>query len=309
MKKLLLALITFSAAGAGLLALNHNARQSRQQVQSHQAVWLTRSQQLAELQAEQAALTAKVRDLKRSLRGTTAPLDPALIDLLLTSDLKSASQQIQDRLLAEFGAGGNSSDNYVLVSKAALAQTALRPVNAFPNNGKLTDTVCDILAITSEERNSVEAALAENLDALGTWARANVQREGTNDDWLAHYTIAADPALAKALTDRLFSTINAAIGEERGDLLRKYHDYGRLWIDGNVAARTNILSVHRISAPPGLGYRAGWKWENSSTINTYPEPIKPNTFPYAFYFIFPGGWPDVLQREGLAVPDALIKEP
>src|SRR4249920_402296 len=72
-------------------------------------------------------------------------------------------------------------------SKAALLQTALNPVKAFPNKAKLTDAVCGILAITPQERSIVEGALAENLEALSAWARANVQREGPKDALLAQY--------------------------------------------------------------------------------------------------------------------------
>ena len=310
MKKILLALTILTTAGACSLALNNAARQSWRQFQSNKDIWLTQTQQLAELQVEQAALTVKIRDLKRELRGPGSSLEPTLMDFLLTNDLKSASLQMQNKLLAELGQGENSSGNYLLVSKATLTQTALGPVKAFPNNGKLTDTVCGILAITAEERMFVEAAFAENLASLGAWATASVQREGNKDDLLVQYTIPTDPAFTQAATDRLFSAINAAIGKERTDLLHKYYDYSRISIDGAVADRTNILSIHRISESPGLGYRTGWKWKDSEAINTYPEPLKSNTrFPYAFYSLFPGGWPDVLQREGLAVPDTLIKKP
>jgi hypothetical protein len=39
--------------------------------------------------------------------------------------------------------------------------------------------------------------------------------------------------------------------------------------------------------------------EGASAINTDPEPIRTNRFPAAFRYIFPGGWQELAQREGL----------
>ena len=118
------------------------------------------------------------------------------------------------------------------------------------------------------------------------------------------YTIPTDPTFRQALTNKLFSTINATIGDERGELMRRFFESWRIGEDGAIGARTNILSIHRIPGQPGLGYRAGYQEENSSAININadPAPIKPKNFPYAFLFLFPGGWPEVAQREGFELP-------
>jgi len=101
----------------------------------------------------------------------------------------------------------------------------------------------------------------------------------------------------------LFLKINSAIGDERGDLLRKYFESYGLYEDGAIGDRTNILAVYRIAAPLGYAYRAGWRWaDRSEAINTFPEPIKPDNFPLAFRFVFPGGWPEVAQRENFELP-------
>lgn len=305
MKRILLALTIFATAGFCFYALSNAAGRRQQQFLANQSAWLVQTQQLAEVQAEQAALVEKVRDLKHELRSgiPTAPIDPALMNFLLTNDIESASLEIQDKILTEFGRGGNSSSSYVLVSKAALTNSTLKPLKTFPNGEKLTDAVRGLLAITPEEQQSVEAAFAKTFDTVAAWAKANVQREGPSDDMLVRYTIPADPIFAQALTNKLFSTINAAIGDERSGLMRNFFEHWRISEDGAIGDRTNILSVHRISGQPGLGYRAGWKWEHSEAINTYPEPIKPKNFPYAFFFLFPGGWQEVAQREGFDLPE------
>ena len=162
---------------------------------------------------------------------------------------------------------------------------------------------------TPEEQQSVEVAFAEAFEADAGWAKANMQREGPEGNMLVRYTLPTDPAFEQALTSKLFSTIKAAVGEERGDLLRAYFEQYRLYADGGIVDRTNILEVHRLSGQPGLGYRSGWKWENSEAINTYPEPIKPNRFPAAFFFVFPGGWQEVAEREGFELPEEFNKKP
>jgi hypothetical protein len=311
MNKILLAVTTFATAGACLFALSNTASHGRQQLRANQTAWLTETQQLAEVQAGQAALAVKVRELRRELRSSaaTASMDPELVDLLLINDIKSESLEMQDKILAGFGWGGNSSSSYVLVSKAALTNSSLKPLKTFPNGEEITDAVRDVLGITPEEQQSVEAAFTETLGAVAAWAKANVQREGPSEDMLVRYTIPADPTFEQALTNKLFSTINAAVGDERGELMRNFFETWRISEDGAIGERTNILSIHRISGPPGLGYRAGWKWKNSETINTYPEPINPQNFPYAFFFVFPGGWQEVAQREGFDLPEEFSKKP
>ncbi|MEY2429143.1 MAG: hypothetical protein QOJ40_2028 [Verrucomicrobiota bacterium] len=311
MKRILLALTSFATAGICFLALSNITSHGRQQLRANQNAWLTQTQQLAEVQAEQGALAAKIRDLKHELRSgaAAASMDPALVEFLLTNGSKSASPEMQDKLLAGFGRGGNSSSRYVLVSKAALRDTTLRPLKTFPNGEKLTDAVRGVLAITPEEQQAVEAAFAGAFDAIAVWAKANVQRDGPSGDLLVRYTIPADQKFEQASTSKLFSIINATVGDERGELMRKYFEINRFSEDGGIGDGTNVFEIHRISGQAGLGYRSGREWENSSAINTYPEPIKPDRFPSAFFFVFPGGWQEIAQREGFELPEEFHKKP
>ena len=309
MKRLLLSLTILVAAGAVLFAVNQTSNRWQQQFQADQNTWSVQSRQLDEAQAERAALTTKVRELQRDVRsGAASTLDPAMMELLLTNGAKSASPEMLDKLLTSFGRGGNSSNGYVLISKAALKGTALRPLKTFPNAEKLSDNVREILAVTPAEEQSVETALAETYAATAAWAKANLQHDGPSGDMLVRYTLPAEPAVELAATEKLFSTFNSVLGDERGSFLRNFYQSYRPYEDGFLGARTNIFEIHRISNPPGLGYRAGqrWsesKWSTSETINTYPEPIKPDRFPAAFRFVFPGGWKEVAQQEGFTLPD------
>lgn len=311
MKKLLLALMILASAGAGLFALNHAAAHGRQQLQAEQTAWRTQAEALAQAQAEQAVLTAKLRDLQRQGQASApaATLDPALADSLLTNNLPPGSPELQEKLLAAFGAGANSSAGYVLVTKAALKASTLRPLKTFPDNEKLTDAVRGVLAITPQEQQSVEAAFADAFAAAATWAKANVQRGGPSGDMLVRYTIPADTNFEQASTEKLFSTVNGILGQERNDLLRGYFQAHRIFEDGAIGDRTNILEIYRVPGQSALRYRAGWKWENAEAINTRPEPIKLARFPAAFSFVFPGGWQEIARREGIELREGPDPKP
>jgi hypothetical protein len=305
MKKLPLAATIFLTTSACLVALTNAANRQQQQLQTIQAAGLAQTQQIEEMQVEQARLEAKVSDLRHELQSSISakPIDPELAGFLLTNDIMLASSDTQERLLASFGWGGNSSDRFVLVSKAALTNSTLKPLQNFPNGEELTAAVRGVLAITPEEQQSVESVFAQAFTELGDWARKNIQREAAAGDMLVCYTIPTDPTYAQMQAENLFSNISAIIGNERGELMRRFFEHYRIYEDGYIGERTNIFSIHRVSAPPGLGYRAGWKTDRSEAINTHPEPIKPNRFPAAFRFVFPGGWEELAQREGFELPE------
>lgn len=305
MKKISVALTLFLISAACLVALNQSVNQQARALQATQALWQTQTQQLAETHAQVDALAAKTRDQKQELHNLMAasPTEPAAAADLLTNDVRHAPPESQTRWLESFGPGKNSTANYVLVSKAALAKSDVRPLKSFPNNAKLGDAVRGLLAITPDEQLAVESAFTNAYTAIAAWARENVQREGPTGDLLAQYSIPADAAFRGTLMTNLFSDINSAIGVERGDLLRKYFDSYALYEDAAIGDRTNILAIYRSTNSPGYAYRAGWRWANhSEAINTFPEPILPNRFPLAYRFVFPSGWPEVAQREGFDLP-------
>lgn len=305
MKKILIAFTLCLITGTSLVALSNSGGRLERELRAEQAAWQAQTQQLAEIQTETAMLKAKIGERKQELqsRVATTVIDPELAAFLLTNNLKFASSELQDRLLASFGRGGNFSGGYVLVTKAALANANLKPLKNFPDGEKLSDAVRGTLAITAAEQPVVESVFAETYGVIGTWAKQNLQREGPVDAMLAQYVLPTDGAFRESLTKNLYSNLNAAIGAERGELLRKFFEHYGIYEDGAIGARTNILSIHRIAAPPGYGYRSGWREaDGSEAINTYPEPIKPKNFPYPFRFVFPGGWQEVAQREGFELP-------
>jgi hypothetical protein len=307
MNKPLLILLLSATGIACVVPLRNKASHLYEWLRVNKTVAQAETSRLAEMQSEATVLRAKTGALKRDLGRFTPAIDPTVLEALQAVGGTNCSPEILDRILAEFGRAGNSTKDYVLVSKAVLANAKLKPLKTLPEGEKLTDTVRRILALTPDEQRAVELAFAVALDTVTTWAKANLQREGPSEDRLVRYTIPADPQFEQNLTNRLFSEINTAIGDERRKLLQSFFSYNRIQEDGAIGEYTNIFSLHRVSQPPGLAYRAGWKWQNHEAINTFPEPIKTNRFPYAFFFVFPGGWKEVAQREGLELPEEFLR--
>ena len=311
MKKIQIIFTLCLIVGVGLVALSKSARHGWNELQTEQTAWQAQSQKLAAIQTETAGLTTQITERKQELQDNemTPAIDLELADFLMTNDVNQMPAEWQNRMLASFGGDGISSDNYVLVSKAALSNAHIKPLKVFPHREKLTDNIRGVLAITPEEQQAVESAFTNAFDTMGEWARVNVRRDGPDSNCLVQFTIPEDQAFETATIGKLFSEINSAIGNERGEILHKSFEVYRLNEDGAVGDRTNILAIYRIATPPGYGYRDGWIWSNhSEAVNTYPEPIKPGTrFPAAFRFIFPGGWEELAEREGFELPDEFKK--
>jgi len=302
MKRLLLALTILTTAAACVLALSKGAADAKEQLRAAQSAWQEETQRLAEVQSQQAGLLAQARSLQRE-SGTwpvQSSVPPALAEFLSSNDVKNASAKMQAELLTALGPGSISSPGYVLVTKESLKNSRLKPLKS-AGRAKLTDSVCGVLAITQEERQAVETAFTGAWDRVATWAQANIQRDGPSSNMLVRYTIPADQGFERGSTERLFGETKDAI--ERAQLLNNYFQHFRLYEDGAIGDRTNILEIYRVSNPPGIKYRGGWAWVGGGeAINTYPEPIPTNGFPAAFSFIFPGGWEEIAEREGFELP-------
>jgi hypothetical protein len=298
MKRIFLILGILAAGGAAFCALNSAARSNQQKLERAQAGWMEQTQQLAQAQSDVEALSARVRDLRAAIPPVSR--DAALIDLLTTNDFNGLSLENQGRLLSRLGATARSADDFVVVPKQLLANSQVRAFGKATNAWQLTPAVRQILAINPDEQKGVESAFAEALQREGDWAKAHVQRSDGSNDMLVRYTIPVDTNFASELRNQLFTTVSNVLGAQRTAILGNYFDIERVYEDGAMAVNTNKLELWRVPGKTGLFQRGGWDMGKWQAMNTYPEPIHGDRFfPAAFSFIFPGGWQEVAQREGI----------
>jgi len=210
------------------------------------------------------------------------------------------------RLLKALGVSDPNSQ-YVLVTKSAVGDARFRAVQAPASGPRLTKAAAEILAISPAEQRRVEDAFQQAFAKDEQWASTNLVREEGHENMLVRYILPRDESFQDQVLKALFSEVTGTLGPEREAILEENFRYFRYDSDGRVAGYTNVLELYKINSPPGYGYRGGWLWDNSESVNTYPEPIRAKRFPAAFRFLFPREWEDLLGREQLAVPPEFLK--
>jgi len=305
MKRILLATILLPLAGGGVRALHLKASRAQQQLRTDQRDWQTRTQRLAELEVTRTTLIEQVRELKREVRHlqATAPSDSPWLAALDTNRLAALAPELRERLLVDLGLNWHSSDQWLIVSKATLAGVRMGAIQL----NRLTDAACAVLAISPEERRRLDSALARVREEHAHWARANVQREGASGETLARYTLPSDPTFAQSLTNELFSTYATTLGQQRAALLEHYSSD---WVNletGFLGGATNRLTVLRGNGGDGTP-QVLYKLERGQ-LTQGASPIQPGSyFPSEFRPVFPGGWPELAQREGFALPAGFVDQ-
>jgi hypothetical protein len=302
MKKTLLAVLILSAGAIAFGKMRQCAHQARAMVGRDQTEAMAITSQLAELETTATELRPQAK-AKRSLLQQTAASDPASADLLrwLENDLASSRRQMPAELRERLGLAWDNSPDYVLVSKASLEQIHL---NGTDLQGRLTTNACAILAVTPDERVVVEAALqraaAQHADWLGTNALLRTPPAGSV---LAHYTIPANPELARRLMLEYGQAFASVLGPERSE---RFREYSRMWFvgRGTLGLQNITLEVQRDESH-GLFYReveertTGAKEE---VLGSTRCDVSPDYFPDLFKTFFPGGWSELAQREGFELP-------
>lgn len=242
MKSIFIASLLIPAAGAAWLAENQAAVRSQREEQTLQTAGDEQNRQLATDQAEITTLKAKIVDAERQMRTWSAPSSSELVlaEFLRTNNLRNAPPELLSRLLATSNSAANSSRNYVLVSKAALAGADIRPFEAYPRTTHLSASIIDTLAITPEEQQAVQSDFSSAYDALQEWAKANLQRQGAESNLVVQYTLPADAVFRQSWMDGLMGKVEGDIGQERADILRKNFEVYAYYEDGAVADKTNI---------------------------------------------------------------------
>ena len=293
MKKLLLSLVLLAAAVTLFYALHLCTSRLSSQAAFLAQGWNEQSQQLAQARLQLTVTEERVRTLKHNLAAEPAPV-PAAAPPSLTANLDNLTPEQTEKLLAELGFDWESTGSYLVISKNTLHHLSVDAVRGV----KLTDVVCQVLAIAPEERAALEA-MTQRLGAdFKAWAETHVQRDEPTGNVVAKYTLPTDPAFSLSLSNTFTSGVTATLGAERSAL---FLNYAGSWMSdlGMYGGDPVSMVVKRYNAGGethlGLEVRSGHG--SMSTDVTPHQPV-----PEAFRLMFPNGWPDLAAREGFDLP-------
>lgn len=298
MKKMLLALIVLGAGALAFARLNLLANQSRTSATQSRAECARLTSQVNELVATATELRAQVQAKKTQLAEAPLPsvAGPDAAGALSGDPSKGSRRATPAELRQRFGIAWNNSADYILVSKAALKGISLIGIES---NGTFTPVACAILALTSTERATVEGALAHAAAEHEAWLKTAMQRVEPAGDVLADYRLPANPMLALQIEHRGMPLLTETLGPERAKLV---YYYAGSWIfqHGTLGAKSIRCTVRRRTqgTQPVLCYQ-----QEEQGGDSVGGEVSPGSFPDLFRSVFPGGWRDLAQREGFALPE------
>jgi hypothetical protein len=307
MRKLLLAILILSAGAAGFGRLHRAAADARNSCEQTHVEWTAGTQRVGELETLAAGLQADVSGKKARLDQTSvqAVFSPDLLAALDRDLMPRWPKKLPAELRERLGIAWSNSPDYILVAKSVLKQLGLRAVD---QRGTLQAPVCTVLAITADERAAVAGAIQQAQTDHAAWTITNVLRIKPSGDVVAHYTIPANRDQARTILEPLMEKVNAAIGPERMALLR---DYAGGWFVGlgTLGDQNTTLIVRRYSE--GNRSRLACEFRSEPAEGDPPEgdrmmgvgEVIREPIPAAFRTVFPGGWRELAEREGFALPD------
>lgn len=306
MKRGLLAFLIL-AMGTTVFCAFHSANSGlRGELAAKKVAWQTQTRQLAQLLFEKQQVLERVSETRQQLAAQPPiPAHQQIDGKILTGDsLGNLSAAEREQLLAELEFNWNTTGDYLIVSKKSLAGISLAAIKGTT----LTDAARAVLAITPEERAAVETMTQRLMADYTVWAEAHVQRAEPSGDVVAKYTLAADEAFSQSQSNRFVSEVIAALGPERGELLRRYSYQWMSELGMNnttLSKRETTMIVKRYNA--GDESRLGFELQHAGGgMSTDVSPWQP--FPEAFRSIFPNGWTDLAKREGFELPKSFQKK-
>jgi hypothetical protein len=304
MKRLAISIFIFTFGAACLCGLRSATAIARQETASLRDAWLTLTQSVTRASNERTELEARVRELRQRLAALSAnPLRSRLASLI-PRDGKDMTPDQREQLLAEFGFDWNSTGEFLVVSKQTLQNVGFDAVKG----NKLTDVVCGVLALTPDERATVEATMAQVASDYQSWAKVHVQREEPAGDVVAKYTMPPDTAISQSLSNSFVNGIFVTLGRERAELLE---NYSREWMVAlgmnqiGLAQSDTTMTVKRY----GTGDKSRLNVEVNQAGGRMSTDVSPwQPFPEAFKPLFPNGWKDLAAREGFELPAEFKKQ-
>jgi hypothetical protein len=296
MKRLLLALTILAAGAAVFCVFRSSAARLRNESSERRDAWQAQTQLLDRARVRHAELTTRIRELKQTLlvQPQSGGADSELANMIATNGTNHLTPEARERLLAELGFDWNSARDYVVMSKDSLPGLNLESIRG----NRLTEVVCGVLAVTSEERAGIDSLLEGAAAEFKAWAMSHVQRTEPEGDILAKYTLPFDGQFSQTLSNTFAQGVIAALGAERGKLMLAY---ASSWTSdlGMRGSGPTILTIKRPAAgQEDLPYEL--RRPNGGTMYASVSSYQP--MPEAFRPIFPGGWSDLATREGFELP-------
>lgn len=297
MKRIVIVLAIFAAGASLFCSLKAGTERLRFETRSAQNALETQTRDFAQLSIERTQLEQHVEELNQEV-ATARQSDPgAAADSAVPKPGAILSPQQREKLLAELGLNWNSTGDYVVVSKETLRGISL---GAMKNN-KLTGVANDVLAITSDERASINTTLQRVAADYQAWAQSHLQHEEPSGD-VIKYTLPADPQFSQTLSNTFVSTVFDTLGQERGQLLE---GYSWQWMtDRGLAGNANPdypITLTLKQRQSGDQTQIGYEFINAGgTMSSEVSPWQP--IPEPFQALFPGGWPDIAKQAGFTLP-------
>jgi len=323
MKRVMLAIIILATGTALFCALHNASAVARQELSVQRTAWQTQTQQLARLYLEKQQVSEHITESKQ-LFASLPPL-PALRQLeqkILAGDsLTNLTAAESEQLLAELGFNWNTTGDYLIVSKKSLDGISYDAMNG----EKLSTAARGTLAINAAETSAIESMTGQLSKVRSAWVKEHVQRTEPSGDVVAQYSLPPDYAFAQNQLAIYTNGIMNALGEQRAQWLQN-HSADWMMAQGLFTSpdmskipkeilatlpsetyqpQPTTMTVKRYNS--GNDLRMNYTLEQGgNSMNTSVNPWQP--FPEAFSALFPGGWKDLAEREGFALPAEFNKK-
>lgn len=302
MKQLFLASLITAGAATSFFGIQTQSTRLQEMTDERREQLQAQTARLEQMRTKRDQLQEQVNDAR--LNANTPDLSVQVDDLaeeFARTGLKNPSPAQADRLRAELGFNWNSLRDYVIVSKKSLPRISVTAIR----NGKLTDAARAALVITPDEQTAIEGELERVDSEYKTWALAHAKREEPTGDVMAKYVLPADTQSSNSLQS-LSAVVRSTLNSDERDQL--FFRYSWHWGDAHQltvpALEGKLCQTTMTVRRSGNSLTLDLEQPNSS-ISSSITPSQ--SFPEAFLPLFPGGWPDLAQREGFELPKEFQK--
>jgi hypothetical protein len=322
MKRLFTAILVLSAAAALCFGLHQSAAASRRDIATRTAAWENQKQQLELLRLRQQQLTRHMAETRQSIASQPAipPADQLKMKVLSGASWRSYSPAECEQLLAELGFNWNTTGDYLIISKQSLDKIEFGVLS----RGKLTSAATAMFALSPEEQSSLNDLAKQLNDAHIAWAQQHLQRTEPSGNIVAQYSLPVDTDFAQNQLATFTNGIYNILGTQRADWFRadSYQwqmangmntgpDLSKIPADmmpqipaSALAPQPTTMTLERSQSGDDT-YINLTVHEGGGTMSSSIYPNQP--VPDAFKPLFPGGWPEIAQREGFQLPKSFDK--